>query len=108
MPTDLITRIESAGPDEQRELLIEAFIIVYPGDNRRLWSHFQRSLNAEAYIDAALMLLPEGLSARLYIHPDEAHCDVYRGHPGAVLLGEAERASTPALALLAAILKVGG
>lgn len=60
-------------------------------------------------LDAALSLVPEGMSVKLFIHPDEYSCyaDVYRlehhqlvGDPY-----EAEHINTPAIALVIASLR---
>lgn len=71
--TELAERIERAGADEQRELLLEAFIAIYgPKPPRvhggskeldqwfKLYKPFFRKLDAEAYLDAAMMLRPDG------------------------------------------------
>jgi hypothetical protein len=58
-----------------------------------------------ASLDAAMTLVPEGLSVKLYAHPGESHADVYSLHPSKGLLGEGEQAATPALALCAAALR---
>jgi hypothetical protein len=68
-----------------------------------------------ASLDAAMALVPEGCSFRLYSHADENHADVFRlgevSDNGVTLdriateMGEAEMGATPALALCAAALR---
>lgn len=62
-----------------------------------------------ASIDAAVTLVPEGLSFKLWGHPDESCCDVYwtngdPQNPRAEIKGDAEQAKTPALAVACAAL----
>lgn len=60
--------------------------------------------NYTASIDAARRLVPEGWSFTLYAHLENAHCDLFKGHPSKGLI-EVEDAATPALALTAACLR---
>jgi hypothetical protein len=72
---ELAARVEAAGADEQRELLLEAFIAVF-GSPIRAWTcvvtgrvtdyeasaefaRFDAMLSAKAYESAALMLVPQ-------------------------------------------------
>lgn len=63
---ELATRAEQAGPNDQRHILELAWQEVYghfPGSHESLPARtllFARRLNAEAYLDAALMMVPEG------------------------------------------------
>lgn len=56
-------------------------------------------------LDDAMSLVPQGLSMRLFIHPDEAHADIFRLHPSKGMVSEAEHASTAPLAICAAALR---
>lgn len=103
----LIDRAERAGEDAQREVLEAAFTAIYnlqltPKDWGTLgWSKADRFLvllDAQAYLDAAMMLVPEG-----------EYCCVklYRSGLAWAELGgrDGHKASTPALALVAASLR---
>ncbi len=89
-------------------------------------SHFADAMSADladyvsapnytASLDAAMTLVPEGFSVKLYAHPGECHADVYsvgdivetdNGLTRPLLcMAESERALTPALALAAASLR---
>ena len=67
---DLIARLEAAGPEMQRELLeacaIAAWgpeageVVIRDGDLFDRMCRFDTFLDVEAYVDAALMLVPEG------------------------------------------------
>ena len=96
--TDLIARCESAGESEQRHMLELAWQELHNEFPSTVeWANqpafrFARMLNAEAYLSAAKMLVPEG--------------------SGFVVMGNGAKvgrhmgvASTPALALLAASLR---
>lgn len=114
--TDLITRIESAGPDEQEELVWEAYDYcphAWKGGN--VLSRLESLLYAEAYVDAALMLLKEpwfvygmGEQVSPIIYRGDRHdhlhfhADLQHREGGRLTQGVGE---TQALALLAAILK---
>lgn len=63
---ELAQRAEKAGPDEQRELLVGAFVRINGIERaaNEFWRNateysFRAKLDAEAYLDAAMMLLPE-------------------------------------------------
>lgn len=62
MHSDLIARIEGGNGDE-RALIAEAFAILQPGIDKDDWlelsAGFYQKLNAGAYVDAALTLLPD-------------------------------------------------
>jgi len=111
--SSLAARCESATADEQRELIKSAadriwgFSFapenIHPDVWVKRWAKFNLMLNAYAYVDAVIMLLPEGLewSAGRLLNGTSVGsiwCDD-REHEFEV------EASTPALALLAAILK---
>lgn len=112
--TDLIARIESAGPEEQEKLLLEAYDHcphAWKGGN--VLARFESLLDAKAYLDAALMLMPDGTGHDPYwmlkaANPNNAkgcRAEIWVKDHGTPFRG---RAPTPALALLAAILKAGG
>lgn len=113
----LITRIESAGPDEQRELLEKVWQELHflggdpegEWDSCRLCQRFHNMLDAEAYLSAAEMLVPEGWHewhvGRTW-KTGEGQC--YALDPVTMHQPVFVFAATPALALLAAILKAGG
>ena len=95
---ELATRAEQAGPNDQRHILELAWQEVYghfPGSHESLPERtllFARRLNAEAYLDAALMLVPEG-------------CGFAIMGNGAKVGRHIGASSTPALALTAATLR---
>lgn len=104
----LIDRITAAQPEDQRELIEEGAYLLRP-----VWlavatdwndpgcEQFAAMINAGAYLDAVLLMLPEGRGATIDT----------RRPPAATLDGLGDLwcyAATPALALLAAILKAGG
>lgn len=94
---------------------------IYYGKDRsgrqRLWDGEGRKEYTTS-IDAAMTLVPEGASAQLTIHPDEAWADIYRlgdvKNDGPTLsrdkalIGESDRCKTPSLALCAAALRARG
>jgi len=62
--TALSDRVEAASVDEQRAMLKEAYHAIFP-HNSPQHDHQHRArfiglLDAEAYLDAAMMLVPEG------------------------------------------------
>lgn len=97
--TNLSTRAEQAKPDETRGLL-ELLMLSIPdtmrwGEPRRkLWN---ARLDCEAYLDAAMMLMPEGWSYTIMRHWAEVRHPIHRA------MDCVGRAATPALALIAAI-----
>ena len=110
---ELATRAEQAGVDEQRHILELAWQEVYghfPGSHESLPARtllFARRLNAEAYLDAALMLVPEGWFLwQLGEYTDNSpfiwHSTLW--HRDADLPESSFTATTPALALTAAAL----
>ncbi len=119
--TDLAARAEAAGPEMQRELLVEAWLALNPehpsegvSRARAEWyvrqARFIKMLDAEAYESAALMLMPEGWNFILASTFDNgAICDVRKEPLGAdgTWPGHA-RASCASLALLAAICRAHG
>lgn len=102
--TTLAEQCESATPDMQRDLLERAWQELYseyPGSQIHTVSPrglaMGRMLNANAYVDAALMFVPEGLDVKSKKKTDSAswaYIDPYMCY-----------ASTPALAILAASLR---
>ena len=79
---DLTQRIESASAEEQRGLLEEAAIKLMGGSQASIdprWQRWDKLLDAEAYVDAALMLVPEGCSVTVDTrNPPAALCQVDR------------------------------
>jgi len=84
-PSDLSAmadRLEAADASETRALLEEAWRKLrgdeYAHTGFNHFYRFQALLDAEAYVDAALMLVPEGWGARLFFSEDrpdrELHC----------------------------------
>jgi len=124
---EIATACESAGPERQQELLVEAYATIHNqepandqwyGDTetKTRGRYFTAKLDAEAYLDAAMMLVPEGHSVDLTIGgywPNRARLmPVYQEgsrwlHRGSDLHYTAN-ASTSALALLAAICRALG
>lgn len=122
--TDLIARVEAGTAEQQRELLEAAFNATR-GPKPEIWSvpyevhtpeysawverkwKFGAMLEAEAYLDAALMLLPEGwMVTHLSELGGAGGCVCALGNPGtgaSVTADAGER--TLALALTAAILR---
>ena len=107
---------QAAGPDRE---LDEAIVLTALGWKRADYKRGGRTIRAwdngeyrqerapdfyTASLDAAMTLVPDGISVRLFVHPDESHCDIYQSHQ-AKEMGEAEQAATPALALCAAALR---
>ena len=112
----LLHRIETTGPDQQRELLVEAYEMLHAepdairdgvawGEwhNRRRYA--RQKIDAGAYLSAAETLVPEGWGwgAGNCSEKDDSWASVTSPH-GDCLDYDAY-ASTPALALLAAILR---
>lgn len=67
---NLADRIEAATADQQRELLVEAARLIWgwdfcppaedPDEWVCRWNRFHRKIEAEAPLDAAMLLLPKG------------------------------------------------
>ena len=105
-PHDLAAWAERAKPDEQRAVLDAAWRMLRGDEYTRTgvnkYYDFTAMLDAEAWESAALMLVPEGYS----------HWNVggrYQDYGAQVVVGIQEyfgQASTPALALIAAIARV--
>ena len=108
----LIDRIASAQPEEQRELFEEGAYLLRP-----VWfavatdwddpgyERFSAMLDAGAYLDAVLLMLPEDRPRWAVTGRNSATVGNKDGAPGPLVW---VFATTPALALLAAILKAGG
>lgn len=90
---------KATGPDRGLDCAISDAV------QDREWETEGDRLFYTASLDSAMTLVPEGLSVTLYAHGDNAHCDIYAGHPSRGLLAEVEMAATPALALCAASLR---
>lgn len=125
-PIELAERMERAGPDDQRELFVEAWNAVqfrhvlpawdiYHGKSVALaegseqrWGAYRKMLDAKAYLSAAEMLVPDGLVFSAMTDFDLPGKARVWGSvlPGQVLdRGWSAEASTPALALAAACLR---
>lgn len=95
--------------DHTRAMLEEAWQAIH-GGNPLWWNpadrfRFTRLLDAEAYLDAAVMLVPEGWGMALAVDPNgKTLCGLQRKN-GAGYASASATAPTPALALLAAIMK---
>ena len=124
--TEIATACESAGPERQAELLIEAWDALRPPEPpiwqdepaRENWTpeytawiepswRFSNLLDTEAYLNAVMMLKPEGCRVRVDIMED--------GCGGAWVWWPTEyaglttpRYATPELAFLAAICRALG
>lgn len=108
-PDGLATRTEDASGND-RALFEEAFRAVigapslYGSDSASmLWPRFIHLLDAEAYIDATLTLLPEGWCFE-FAHCDESWAVVHEPAEPHAMQHRGE-AATPALALLAACIR---
>lgn len=117
MTTDLATQIEQAGPEQQREMLGEAFDVIFPIDwasadkeQEKLCTTFEALLaigTDEAFTGAALMLVPEGWEwgiDQYHIYGSEkiiqGHAIIHDGEPLRSVFGPI-KAATPALAIAA-------
>lgn len=111
--TDLPTRCEAAGAGEQRALLEEAGRELYGVSSAFNWPRFTTMLDAEAYLSAAEMLVPEGWTDVRNYHRKmsdgslHAYAEIGFDHLDMCLTAEG-RAATPALALAAASLRAKG
>lgn len=115
--TNLLTlaqQIEQATEDQQQDMLINAWQMMFPFIDQSAqsarwdsWSKFSRMLSVKAYESAAMMLVPDGtghdpywmLKAANPNNPKGCRSEIWvkdKGHP---FRG---RAATPALALAAA------
>ncbi len=113
--TDLIARLEKATAPT-RPLFEESYLAAH---GKPCWDDgddgyfFNECLGIGAWESAALVLVPEGWSFRLWRHPGEhgCHCDVYLlgefkdGERPCLAAEDAEQCPTPALALVIAALK---
>jgi hypothetical protein len=115
----LADQCEQATAEQQRELLGRAFNALNPAPHTSMSDlskhaakalRFRRMLDAEAYLDAAMMFCDGGI-VKVQMHPDlaKAYAEYY---PPADLDGDGFRArskdTTPALALTAASLRARG
>ena len=108
----LIARAEQAGEEEQREVLEEAAAFIWGVECRGVIIHdpelfdrlcaFDDMLDAEAYESAAMMLVPEGRGWELRSGWALVWPKTVSGYVYCALEAEA---TTPAIALVAAILK---
>jgi hypothetical protein len=113
----IATRAAAAKPEETAGLLMEVFAALNPypeSDNYLLpepdWSwddkkdRLRKLIAAEAFIDAAMMLVPEGFSWSVVDRRTDPHCkpcaQLWTAKEASTKQGDA---ATPALALIAAI-----
>jgi hypothetical protein len=115
----LIERLQSAGADEQRELLVEVWDAIAPSFDRAglidKAHRFSIMLDAEAWESAALMLVEDNMAVDVTLRWREAPArarllPVYEASPGRWLHKGSDphfcaNATTPALAIAAACLK---
>ena len=108
--TDLIARLESA-TKETSALMWECFSEKFPdGTVHETYMQFAGFLDAGAYLDAALTLVPEGLKVELTIHEDGiGHCVLLQFDETVckrqVVAESTAQKPTPALAVCAAALR---
>lgn len=110
--TPLSTRAQQAKPEETRWLLEELRRVTpYPaGVVGKAMAGYDRTfyalLDCEAFVDAAVMLVPEGFSWSVIDRRTDPHCNpcaqLWTAKPASTKQGDA---ATPALALIAAIAK---
>ena len=113
----LLDRIEAATPDQQADLLREVWEALNPGpipDNpqRVAWlkkrHRFYDMLDVAAYVDAALSMVPFGYDASVSLFGGDGNSGCVWKHgyyDDTAIYGDG---STPALALLAAIVRAIG
>lgn len=107
--TDLTTRIEQAGEGEQRELLLDAWDVIAKSRGAA-WAKenagsFCAKIEVQAYLDAAMMLVPEGTEWNAGRFSDGTGTSSLWIDDMNEFTGDG--VSTPALALLSAILRAG-
>lgn len=120
----LTSRIETAGPEQQRESMEEAWEALNPipdgrhpvskaGEYARRWFSFTAMLDAQAYESAAMLLVPEGCGVYLNRYWSGSHVGpvwsaelVFGGIPSDPRrVFDCFDAATPALALAAACIR---
>ncbi len=110
----LAERCEAVTAEMQGKLIEEAWTMIhhegYPPegdwDTCKKCDFFYHILDARAYESAALMLVPEGASFQLHVHPDLIRgmwCGIFPDPEGEDRFSSS--AATPALALTAASLR---
>jgi len=115
----LSQRTATAQPDETRALLEEAYNAIhgkscdwfrYYGeiDQKHDARAFDNMLNAEAYLDAAMMLLPEEWTGLIPVRGGQYEDAWLWPENGSMVRGYKAAAATPALALLSAICMARG
>lgn len=109
---DLIARVEAGTAEQQRELLLQAFEVCFPRpQDVRKWlnkrNRFTDMLDTAAFVDAALMMMPEGVlwTMNSWEGPSRFSAGLWAGSRFIVYADKEKAASTPALALTAAILR---
>lgn len=118
----LIDRIETAGPEQQRELLLEGFNAIFPKEGLGITEvaerevravQFLEMLDAQAYVDAALMLVDDHWDYSLYRwdgggdKPFQFQMETEEMRQKIDFDPISATTSTPALAILSACLKAG-
>lgn len=113
--TDLATKIEAAQPGQERELLLELLGVIQPktprhhDDTHWEWwefdARFRKMLDAEAWLSAVEMLVPEGWQEWQVGRQPWKGCNglAYVLDRGSMRDPLLVHAATPALALAAAI-----
>ena len=109
--TDLIARVEAGTAEQQADLLDEAWEAVAPSwpleKARKLAGEFSHKLDANAFVDAALMMVPDGVlwTMNSWEGPSRFSAGLWVGSRFIVYADKEKAASTPALALTSAILR---
>lgn len=113
---DLLTlaaRVEAAERDEQHALLVEAWWVLSGMQSSRdaglaaIDARFQRKINVEAFLDAAMMLAPEGMQFGCGSKDATGRAWAWVGQEHGPMNSRESiaNAATPALALTAACLR---
>ena len=113
----LSSRIEAASADQQRELLVEAARLIWgwdfcppaedPDEWVCRWNRFHRKIEAEAYLDAAMMLVAPGKRRVEFGTYNDGTAWAYV-RTNADVAGETDACATEALALAAAAIRAKG
>lgn len=99
---DLAERCEKATEEQQRALLLEAFDAVFLDDPEARFLRFRRLVDAGAYLDAAMTLVPDGYDWIIGRTNDGLTIPAEVGGRGDEYM---RFGNTPALALCAAALR---
>lgn len=114
----LAERCEKASANEQGDALREAYGAVFgflprdmalkdmPEGALKRQARFTGLMNTEAFLDAAMMLVPEGFAYSVgNINPETCRCNAYVVPPTFDIGANIRTGATPALALCAAALR---